>query len=77
VDSLQFHHARPVGTEFVDVNGDGVPDLPIRMRASDLYLGSDASTARLSGWLKNSQAFYGEEKIRIVPSLASEDLSCR
>ena len=33
--------------------------------------------ATLTGWLKNGQVFIGEDKIRVVLSLAFEDASCR
>jgi len=77
LSSLRFHQAAPVNTEFRDVNGDGIQDLVIELRKSDVHLAADASTARLSGWLKSSQSFYGEDKIRVVLNLLDEDATCR
>jgi hypothetical protein len=77
LSSLRFHGAEPVHTAFRDVNGDGVPDLLVVLRSADLHLAPDASTGRLSGWMKNSQPFYGEDKIRVVSSLLDEDGTCR
>jgi hypothetical protein len=75
--SLRFHSATPVSTNLHDVNGDGVPDLVIEFRASDIRLANDASTARISGWLNNSQIFFGEDQIHVVANILSEDPSCR
>jgi hypothetical protein len=77
LSSLQFHHARPVSTALRDVNGDGLPDLVIEIRVSDLHLANGTSTARLSGWLKNSQAFFGEDQVRVVANLLNEAPNCR
>ena len=55
----------------------GKPDLVATFDAPTVKLHVNASVARVTGRLKNSQAFFGEDKIRIVPNLAIEDPSCR
>jgi hypothetical protein len=75
--SLRFHGASAVDTSVQDVNSDGRPDLVVTFNTSALKLHAKASVARLTGWLKNGQAFYGEDGIRIVPSLAVDELGCR
>jgi hypothetical protein len=76
VSSLKFIGAAPVRTTELDVNADGIPDLLLTFDAAKLRLSPDSSTGRLSGWLKNSQAFVGEDK-EVVPILARENPSCR
>jgi hypothetical protein len=36
----------------------------------------NAATVRLTGWLKNSQFFIGEDQITIVPSMPLADANC-
>jgi hypothetical protein len=63
LSSLYFHHAKPVNTWFEDVNNDGMPDLVMQFRGSEVRLSKQATKAHLTGWLKNSQAFVGERDI--------------
>jgi len=77
VSSLRFHGGTPLGTSITDVDGDGKPDLLVTFDMANVKLDSKATAARLTGWLKSSQNFIGEDKIRVVPSLAEEDPSCR
>jgi hypothetical protein len=77
VSSLRFHGATALGTTVEDVDGDGKPDLLVTFDMADVKLDSRAKAARLTGWFNSSQNFVGEDKIRVVPSLASEDPSCR
>jgi hypothetical protein len=77
ISSLHFHGATPQGTTVMDVDGDGKPDLLIAFDMRDVKLDAKANSARLTGWLKNSQSFVGEDKIRVVPSVAGEDPACR
>jgi len=74
--SLRFHGATPVRVDIRDINGDGKVDLLVTFDMAAVKLNSKAKKAHLTGWLKNSQAFIGEDKIRVVPSLAGEDPSC-
>jgi hypothetical protein len=66
VTSLDFHGAHPVGNVLRDVNADGVPDLVVEFRAADVHLPEKSTRARLTGWLKNSQAFVGEAEISVT-----------
>lgn len=75
--SLKFAGAAPVSATVLDVNGDGVPDLLLTIDAARTKLTPHATRGRLSGWLRNSQAFFGEQDIRVVSSLAGEDFGCR
>jgi hypothetical protein len=77
ISSLHFHGATPQGTTVMDVDGDGKPDLLITFDMRDVKLDAKANSARMTGWLKNSQSFVGEDKIRVVPSVAGEDPACR
>jgi len=77
ISSLHFHGAKALGTTVIDVDGDGKPDLLITFDMRDVKLDAKANSARLTGWLKNSQSFVGEDKIRVVPSVAGEDAACR
>ena len=77
LSSLQFHGARPVNTWFQDVNGDGVPDLVIQFLGAQVRLSKNATRAHLTGWLKNSQAFVGEEKVTIVPDALRAVAACQ
>ncbi len=65
--SLRFHGSSPVRTELTDLNGDGKLDLLIVFDQAGVRLSAQAKTARLTGWLKNSQAFVGEARISIKP----------
>jgi hypothetical protein len=75
--SLNFHGASALSSSVQDVNGDGIPDLLEVFDTSAVKLHPQASVGRLTGWLKNGQAFWGEDRIRVVPSTAAEDSTCR
>lgn len=72
--SLKFHGAAPLGIATSDVNGDGQADLLLTFDMGGLRLspGSGPKSARLTGWLKNSQAFTGTAEVLIAPNLAWE-----
>lgn len=75
--SLKFAGAAPLSTSIRDVDGDSNPDLLITFDMAKLKLSPPAAVGRLTGWLQDSQAFVGEEKVRVVPSLVTEGPSCR
>jgi hypothetical protein len=63
--SLRFLGARPSGTQTTDVDGDGRPDLRIELAARDACPAGPAANGRLSGWLKNSRVFVGEQAVNV------------
>jgi len=75
--SLVFHGAKALGVATDDVNHDGIPDLVATFDSAEVKLHPQATVARLAGWTKNGQSFSGEDNIRVVPSLSTEDASCR
>src|SRR5262249_23942259 len=77
LSSLRLHGAKPQGTKVVDVDRDGRQALIITFDMRDVKLDRRATAARLTGWFKSSQSFVGDDKIRVVSSLAGEDPSCR
>lgn len=77
LSSLKFAHAAPLNIVVRDVNADGIPDLLLVFDTSQLKFSATATMGRLSGWLKNSQAFFGEAQIRVVSSVAEQDFACR
>jgi hypothetical protein len=72
--SLTFHGAKPYNEQIHDINGDGIADLDLQFLGSGVQLSIQATRARLTGWLKNSQSFVGEGEIVMadegVPILA-------
>jgi len=74
--SLAFHGAKALNVVTEDVNHDGIPDLVATFDSSEVKLHPHATVARLTGWTKNDQSFSGEDKIRVVPSLAGEEPGC-
>jgi len=77
IPNLALHGAKALNVITQDVNHDGIPDLVATFDSSEVKLHSQATVVRLTGWLKNGQSFSGEAKIRVVPSLAGGDFSCR
>jgi hypothetical protein len=63
ISSLRLHGAKPASTSIEDINHDGRADLVVSFRLSEVKLGPGATRIHLSGWLKNSQVFFGEEKL--------------
>jgi hypothetical protein len=76
MSSLRFHGGRALSFTVRDVNQDGVPDLLLEFQTAEIHLSSRATRARLSGWLKNSRAFVGEDQISVVPSTSLADVTC-
>jgi predicted DsbA family dithiol-disulfide isomerase len=64
--SVNFHGATPVRVEMSDINGDGKLDLVVSFDMASVRLHPQARKARLTGWLKNSQAFIGEDQITVI-----------
>jgi hypothetical protein len=60
-----------------DVNLDGKPDLIAVFDMTGMKLHSSASSARVTGWLKNSQIFVGTGRIAVLPSMDTQDANCR
>jgi hypothetical protein len=77
LSSLRFGGAKPLSASITEVRGNGKRDLLITFDMRELTLDPRATAARLTGWFKSSQTFIGEDKIRVVSSLMSEDPSCR
>jgi hypothetical protein len=42
----------------------------------DMHLSPHANRARLTGWLKNSQAFVGEDQITVALGMSLADANC-
>jgi hypothetical protein len=76
VTSLRFHGATALNTVVADVDGDGQSDLLVTFDMAKLKLSSAANKARVTGWLKSSQAFSGEANIQVVPTLTMQNSSC-
>jgi len=64
--SLSFNGAQALRTEVRDVNRDGKPDLLVFFDQASVRLNPRARTARLTGWLNNSQLFIGQSRITIA-----------
>jgi hypothetical protein len=77
LSSLRFAGVPPNDSTVSGVNADGIPDLLLNFDMTKLKLSPRAKIARLAGWLKNSQAFWGEDKIRVKSSVTGENGSCR
>ena len=65
LSSLSFHGARPANITVEDVNNDGIPDLLLQFRRSEVRWPPNAARVRLTGWLKNSRSFVGEAELSI------------
>jgi len=75
--SLRFGGEQPIQVSTADVNHDGYPDLVLTFEMAKVKLSNDDSVAWLSGWLKNSQELVGSGSVRVVPSMALVNPSCR
>jgi hypothetical protein len=75
--SLALHGAKAIGVSIQDINNDGKPDLVATFDSASVKVHPRASVARVTGWLKNSQAFFGEDKIKVVSSQAAVDAQCK
>lgn len=76
LSSLKFASAPPLSVTTSDVNADGIPDLILSFDQSKLKLTAHSTTGHLSGWMKNSQAFFGEQQIHVVSSLSELKSAC-
>jgi hypothetical protein len=61
--SLKLHGVAPATVNVMDVNGDGRPDLLLTFSTASLKLHPNAKRMTLTGFLKNSQAFWGHADI--------------
>jgi hypothetical protein len=61
--SLTLHGAKPTSSFIQDVNGDGTPDLVISFDRAAVRIDPYATQIQLGGWLKNSQIFFGIQKL--------------
>jgi hypothetical protein len=61
ISSLKLHGVAPATVTEADVNGDGRPDLVLTFPASTVKqkLHPNAKRMTLTGFMKNSQAFWG------------------
>jgi len=74
--SLHFHHATPVAKSFIDVNGDGIPDLVLEFRRSEMRVPAAATRVHLTGWLRNNQEFVGEVDANELRNANSQSAQC-
>ena len=75
--SLRFQGGPAISVSTQDVDSDGAPDLLAIFETSTVTLHPQATTGRLTGWLKNGQAIWGEDVIRVRANLDSERPACR
>jgi hypothetical protein len=59
ISSLKLHGVAPATVSVVDINGDGRPDLVLAFPTALMKLHPNAKRMTLTGFLKNSQAFWG------------------
>ena len=64
--SLRFHGATAVRTELSDINGDGKLDLLIVFDQAGVSLDPRTKVGRLTGWLKSSQLFIGNDRVNVL-----------
>jgi hypothetical protein len=74
--SLRLHGAHALSASTRNVDGTGKPGLYATFDMKDLKMQANATTVRLTGWLKNSQFFIGEDQITVVPSMSLADANC-
>jgi hypothetical protein len=77
LSSVKFADAPLASASMSDVNLDGKPDLIAIFDMAGMKLHPGATSARVTGWLKNSQIFAGTGQIAVVPRMDMEDASCR
>lgn len=68
LNSVIFAGALPVKWEFKDINGDGIDDLLLHFKTTELSdLSSSSTEAVLTGVTLDSTSFSGVDSIKIVP----------
>jgi hypothetical protein len=77
ISSLRFHGASALNTSFADLDGDGRPDLLVTFDMSQVVLHANATTARLTGWMQNSQLFVASAPVTIVNDMSTQPAECR
>jgi hypothetical protein len=75
--SLRLHGAQALSVSAQDVDGSGRPGVYATFEMKDLKVRPDATTLRLTGWLKNSQFFIGESEITAVPRMWPTYANCQ
>jgi FG-GAP repeat len=63
ISSLKLHGVAPETVSVVDVDGDGRPDLVLTFPTAFMKLHPNAKRVTLTGFLKNSQSFWGHAGI--------------
>jgi hypothetical protein len=74
--SLRLHGAQAISLSTRTVDSTGKPGLYATFDMKNVRLQQNAATIRLTGWLKNSQFFIGEDRIMVVPSMSLADANC-
>lgn len=64
--TLLFAGAKPDKVQVGDVNKDGFMDLILHVRTQDLLLGSGATSADVTGFMKDGTPVKGTDAVRIV-----------
>jgi hypothetical protein len=77
LSSVKFVGVPLVSASISDVNLDGKPDLIAVFDMAGMKLHPGATSARVTGWLKNSQIFAGTGRIAVVASMDMQDANCR
>lgn len=60
LSSIRLYGAKPLRSRTEDVNTDGIPDLTLSFRRSELNESTRARPLRLTGWIKSGQQFVGD-----------------
>jgi hypothetical protein len=75
--SLQFAGASMVSGATFDANFDGKADVIAVFDMASMKLPPSAISARVTGWLRNSQLFVGAGAVTVVSGMDMQDASCR
>jgi len=75
--SVTFAGAKQLCFYISDVNQDGQSDLVVVFDMEHMQLHPSARSARVTGWLKNSQVFVATGQVMVVSTLEGEVAGCR